>query len=69
MGCLKPHCPFKHSKPRLALPGTFDRLTQYKEKGGMVHGWKKEGWREGWKGGRMEGWKDGKVEGGRELEG
>ena len=35
MGCLKPHCPFKHSKPRPPLPGTFDRLTQYEEKGGM----------------------------------
>ena len=45
MGCLKPHCPFKHSKPRPPLPGTFDRLTQYEEKGGMesvLHLWLEE---------------------------
>ena len=60
VGCLKPHCPFKHSKPRPALPGTFDRLTQYKEKGGKPS-WLEERKREGREGWREEGegWREG----------
>lgn len=29
-GCLRPHCPFKHSKPRPHMPTVRERITQYK---------------------------------------
>ena len=33
VGCLKPHCPFLHAKPRPKTPSVFDRLDQFKTTG------------------------------------